>query len=119
MSDFADQTPITIVVTTTEGALAALIDHPAMLRPDEPAMFWVSAVHRGVNDLRNAKTAAVSHERFFINGHWYGPEPDDDYDEGMGTEGAGVPNWIVAAVCASAVAVVAAMLAFVFAAVIS
>lgn len=52
---FEDPTPVTLTVRTTNGALAALLDHPALMCEPEEGMYFVKAVHRGVADLRAAR----------------------------------------------------------------
>lgn len=54
MSRFNDLGPVRLVLTIDRGALAALKDHPALLQPDEPGAYFVSAVHRGVKALSEA-----------------------------------------------------------------
>lgn len=56
MNRFEDETPITVTVATTKGALTALMDNPALLLPADTGPF-VAAVHRGVADLRKAVEA--------------------------------------------------------------
>jgi hypothetical protein len=56
-SRFADKTPVTVVLVTDSGALAALLDNPLILQEDSPSMPYANAVRRGVRHLRDARDA--------------------------------------------------------------
>lgn len=62
MSVFTDETPVTLTLTTTHGAVRALLDHPALNAPGGEGMYFVNAVHRAIADLRKAFDAAGTSE---------------------------------------------------------
>lgn len=64
MADFQDITPTVVCFETDQGALAALMDDPILLRRGEieadPSRYFETAKLRGVDDLRKALTEGPS-----------------------------------------------------------
>jgi hypothetical protein len=65
------------VVVLEDKELQALADHPAILQPDDPGLFWVQKVKRGVSKLRvampedqaGAEMAAAMREQYPMLDH--------------------------------------------------